>query len=149
MEPHENAAMWERYGKVAIRSTFSTLRSLLGPWAIDAGVVRYIDYTRERLPSFNTLEHIMHKRHFFGDEREVRAVVCSTLPDHIRAEQIDPYLTPDHDGFLAPVDLNALIQGVVLYPDADGDLAARVAELCVAGNLPSPVRSAMATEVHY
>ena len=90
MVPDENIAMWERYVRsndaVAIRSTFFTLRSLLDRTVIEMGVVRYIDYDAYRLPSFNLMQLIMHKRHFFRDEREVRAVVWTTAPEHIRRE---------------------------------------------------------------
>lgn len=134
MAADENIAMWDRYVRsnhaVAIRSTFFTLRSLLDQTVIEMGVVRYMDYDGYRLPSFNLMELIMHKRHFFRDEREVRAVVWSMVPEHIRREHVDPFLTAERAGFLAPIDPKALIQSVVLHPKMTTETAARVAELC-------------------
>jgi hypothetical protein len=145
MSPDENIAMWERYVKsndaVAIRSTFSTLRSLLDRTVIQVGVVRYMDYGACRIPSFNLMELIMHKRHFFRDEQEVRAVVWSMAPEHIRREHVDPFLTADRAGFLAPINPKALIQSVVLHPKATPGAAAQTAELCRSCTLPQPVAS--------
>jgi hypothetical protein len=145
MAPDENIAMWERYVRsndaVAIRSTFSTLQSQLDRTVIEMGVVRYIDYDSCGLPSLNRMQLIMHKRHFFRDEREVRAVVWSMAPEHIRREHVDPFLTADRAGFLAPIDPTALIQCVVLHPKATIETAARASELCRTHALPQPVPS--------
>jgi hypothetical protein len=145
MAPDENIAMWERYVRsndaVAIRSTFFTLRALLDRTVIEMGVVRYIDYDAYRLPSFNLMQLIMHKRHFFRDEREVRAVVWTTAPEHIRREHVDPFLTADGAGFLALIDPKALIQSVVLHPKATTETATRASELCSKHALPQPVPS--------
>jgi len=145
MSPDENIAMWQRYVRsneaVAIRSTYSTLRSLLDPAVIQVGLVRYIDYEASRLPSFNIMELIMHKRHFFRDEREVRAVVWSMAPEPIRRAHIDPFLTLDRSGFLAPIDPPALIQAVVLHPKISNESALKISELSRAHGLPLPVPS--------
>jgi hypothetical protein len=148
MAPDENIAMWERYVRsndaVAIRSNFSTLRSQLDPTVIEVGVVRYMDYNKRRLPSNNLMQLIMHKRHFFHDEREVRTVVWSMAPEHIRREHVDPFLTADRVGFLAAVEPKALVQQVVLHPTAPAETTARVAEVCGAHGLPQPIRSRIA-----
>ena len=72
MNPDENIAMWERYVRssdaVAISSTLA-LRMQLGRNIIEIGVMRYLDYERSVFPSVNRLQLIMHKRHFFSDER--------------------------------------------------------------------------------
>ena len=75
-----------------------------------------MDYSIDRLPSLNLMQLIMHKRHFFSDE--VRAVVWSMVPEEIRQKHVEPFLTPDRRGFLAPVDPEKLIHGVVLHPKA-------------------------------
>ena len=145
MAPDENIAMWERYVQsndaLAIRSNYSILRSLLDPMVVSMGIVRYIDYDAEMFPSVNRMQLIMHKRNFFRDEREVRAVVWSLTAEHIRRVYIDPFLTADRAGFLAQIDPKALIQSVVLHPKAPAETASRVAELCKTHALPQPVRS--------
>jgi hypothetical protein len=145
MARDENIAMWERYVRsndaVAIRSTFSKLRSLLDQTVTHVGVVRYIDYDVSGVPDYNRLQLIMHKRHFFSDEREVRAVVWSLVPEDIRRQHIDPFLTADRRGFCAPIEPRALIHGVVLHPKITTGAAAKVSELCRIAQLPEPNRS--------
>jgi hypothetical protein len=70
---------------VAIMTYYGTLQDLLPNPPVMMGVVTYIDYDAETLPSMNMLHRIMHKRHFFSDEREVRAVVWSTAPSRNNA----------------------------------------------------------------
>jgi len=153
MSPHENIAMWDRYvdssEAVAIRSTFSTLCSLLDRTVIEIGVVRYIDYAACRFPSLNLMQLIMHKRHFFKDEREVRAVVWSMAPEEIRREHIDPFLTADRAGFLAPMDPRRLITGIVLHPRATTDTSTRASDLCDTHDLPQPVTSGISIAPHF
>lgn len=146
MNPDENIAMWERYVRssdaVAISSTYSALRMQLGRNIIEIGVMRYLDYERSVFPSVNRLQLIMHKRHFFSDEREVRAVMFSLSPFR---ELVEPFMNTERTGFLAPTDPSTLVRHVVLHPQASPQTAARVLELCVAHNLPEPVRSRIAS----
>lgn len=151
MAPDENVAMWERYVKtpdaVAIKTSYSTLRGQLQRMIIKLGglgVVRYIDYERQGLPSVNMLQLITHKRHFFADEREVRAVVCTMIQGEIRREYIDPCLTADGRGFTPPVDPQRLVQGIVLHPQASPEIKARVLKLCLLNGLPKPELSRLA-----
>jgi hypothetical protein len=83
-------------------------------------------------------------RHFFSDEREVRAVVWSLVPEHIRQQHIEPFLTADRRGFCAPIEPNALIHNVVLHPKATTEVAAKVSELCKIAGLIEPNRSRIA-----
>jgi hypothetical protein len=148
MAPEENVAMWERYVKtdrsVAIKASYSTLRGQLNPDVVFLGMVSYIDYDAQMLPSPNMLHRIMHKRHFFADEREVRAVMCLLTPEHIRKLLVDPHMTPDGRAFLPPVDVQALIETVVLHPKASPDFKQAVAAMCATNGLALPVPSRMA-----
>lgn len=147
MAPDENVAMWDRYVQsndaIAIGSTFVRLRSVLDPRVIEVGMIRYIDYDKQRLPSLNQLQLIMHKRHFFRDEREVRAVMWSMTPERARVE---PFLTPDGRGFLAQIDPKALIERVVLHPRIKSKSVSRIAALCSAVGLPAPRASRMGAQ---
>ena len=153
MAPDENIAMWDRYVQskdaVAIRSTFSTLRSQLDPTVIEVGVVRYLDYSTHRLPSLNIMQLIMHKRHFYLDEREVRAVLWSAAPDFIRRDHVDPFLTADRAAFLAPINPQTLIHGIVLHPKATGEATAHLSELCAAHSLPKPTASRISSKPEF
>lgn len=151
MNDDENVAMWERYVKnspesVAIASSYSILREELAPKAIiNLGVVRYIDYDKQSLPSLNMLHRITHKRHFYFDEREVRTVVWAQNHADIMRDHIEPRLTSDRRGFLQPVEPSRLISRIVLNPSASPAFAADVIKLCEASGLPRPMPSRMAT----
>jgi hypothetical protein len=153
MSEYENIAMWERYvtsnstDGVAIRSTFAALKSELETPTINVGVVRYIDYDREAFgqTTMNVVQHIMHKRIFYVDEREVRGVVFSMAAEPLRLQYVDPFLTSDKSGFLANVNVKELIKGVVLHPRATTALSQKVSAMCDRYGLPAPVRSAMSS----
>src|SRR5690348_9882557 len=58
MAEDENVAMWDRYGNVAVTSTYRLLCEQMHPQQLlNLGVVRYIDYDQTTLPSLN----IMHR----------------------------------------------------------------------------------------
>jgi hypothetical protein len=151
LSAYENAAMWERYGRtaeaVAIQTTYSMLRASL-PSHVELGLVRYIDYSTARLPSLNLFECIMHKRIEYIDEREVRAVATDLLPDAMggaafREHHFEQEASPHARVYAPPVDLQSLIHSVVLPPNASSEVAARVAGICEAANLPRPSTSSM------
>jgi hypothetical protein len=147
MAESENVAMWERYTtgpeSVAVVGTYLSLGSQLNPDVMHYGMVRYIDYDTTPLPSLNMLQRISHKRHFFADEREVRAVMCAIAPDEIRQQHIDPHVTSDGCGWIPPVNVQSLIKQVALHPKASPDFARKVADLCAKHSLPAPLPSKM------
>jgi hypothetical protein len=149
MSPDENVAMWERYtsspDSIAIRSRYNAFAKQFHRGVANVGMVTYIDYSVSALPGMNLLHRIMHKRHFFRDEQEVRAVVCSITPEEIRKELIAPHMMPDGNGYAPPVNVVELIEAVVLHPEAMPDFTAKVAALCSAHGLPAPTPSAMAS----
>jgi hypothetical protein len=154
MAPEENVAMWDRYTKgtieaVTVRTTYSTLKGQLPRAVVNFGMVRYIDYDLEQLPSINMLERITHKRHFYRDEREVRAVMCAISPDPIRDEYITPYMAADGFGYAPPVDVHKLVEAVILHPRATRDFAAKVATLCARHGQPAPIASRMSGEPQF
>ena len=59
MNEQENELMWSKYTtqpeSVAIKTTFKELRSALQLF-VQIGMVRYINYTTDRLPTFNSFE---------------------------------------------------------------------------------------------
>ena len=149
MNSHENSAMWGCYTTsseaVAVKTSYAALRAAL-PAYVEMGVVRYIDYATGRLPSMNMFEYIMHKDNYYGFEQEVRAVgtppavkelgLGDFTTNHFELEAIPGFLV-----YAPPVDIEKLIHGVVLHPDASADFTRKVADLCTAKNLPSPERS--------
>ena len=151
MNRHENYAMWGTYTKspesLAIQTTLPALRDCL-PDYVYIGVVRYIDYSTERLPTMNMFEYIMHKRVHFEFEQEVRVVASDLLPEplggaHMREHLFDLNSSPDFWAYAPPIDVRRLIQSIVIHPKATPDFAAMVAAYCVDNALPPAKPSAM------
>lgn len=157
MNPHENYSMWRCYTtqteSVAIRTTYCALREAL-PIRVLLGVIRYIDYSMERLPYGNMFEYIMHKDAYYKYETEVRAVI--TLPPNkelgLEEFEVDFFSLSNDDTFriYAPrIDVGKLIQGIVLHPEAPEPFAARVRDLCAAKGLPAPTLSRETTKPQF
>ena len=97
-----------------ITTTFDKLESLL-PAHIEVGAVRYLDYQTERVDLSNMFDYVMHKRHFYKYESEVRAVASAELGfdaarDHILANQVEGSYAP-------PVNVKAMVDEVVIHPE--------------------------------
>lgn len=157
MNTHENYSMWRCYTEtkraVAIRTTYSCLRKTL-PVAALIGVIRYIDYSRDRLPFGNMFEYIMHKDITFKYEAEVRAVVTLPPNDELGLQKFleDHFALaakPNFRVYAPKVDARTLIDGVVLHPKASNAYAAKVRKLCAAHGLPAPTRSRETAEPVY
>lgn len=155
MSEYEDVAMWERYaGKsgeaVAIYTDYRSLRRALPPNTL-LGIVRYIDYDVERLPTMNLFDHIMHKRVEFAVEREVRAVACPVYQQSNETAGVSAawFSKEDDQSFqvFAPlIDLGLIVQGIVLHPAANQKFADSVAALTATNKLPSPVCSRLSAQ---
>ena len=108
--------------------------------------MRYIDYATEQIPSLNRMQLIMHKRHFFKDESEVRAVLWSLSPYR---DAIDPFLNEDRSAFLAPIDPASLIQAVVLHPKVTAEAVAELKDFCVSHGLSEPILSLITSQPQF
>ena len=77
MSDVESAAMWRLYAtarnSVALLTRFHLLTYVL-PETVYVGKLRYIDYTKDRIPEGNVFYPIMYKRKSFEHERELRVV---------------------------------------------------------------------------
>jgi hypothetical protein len=149
MNLHENYSMWRCYTKtnraVAIRTTYSALCEALPDTAL-IGIIRYIDYSTDRLPWGNMFEYIMHKDITFQYEAEVRAVVTLPLNDELGlkgflGEHFALTANPNFRIYAPKVDVTTLIDGIVLHPRASKTYAAKVRKLCAAKGLPAPTPS--------
>jgi len=139
MNNEESLAMWKLYStqheSVCIQSTFSTLKRVL-PDCCFLGTVNYIDYAKESITSDNLLQYILHKRHSFAHEKEVRAVIWDVqkIPG-IRDEtpiESDP-------AKIVPIDLNELIKNVYVSPSSEPLLKDVVEGIVSKYGLKSPV----------
>ncbi|MCD4686652.1 MAG: hypothetical protein K8S97_12020 [Anaerolineae bacterium] len=134
MNYHESAGMWKLYSDcdnaIAIRSTYAQLRACLDV-PIMIGVVKYIDYARERMPNEgHVLDRIMHKRKSYEHERELRAVHWSVPPTEGAALFASPPPEPPEHGVWETLDMNQLIDRIYTAPTADHWLKDLVQRLC-------------------
>jgi len=145
----ENHAMWQCYTKstnaVAIRTNYAALRDCL-PTYVEMGLVRYIDYATERLPSMNLFEYIMHKDIYYSYENEVRAIATSFIANeewqtHFSENHFESENSPGFLVYAPPIDLTRLVLGVVLHPEITSDVKTKVAELCMETGLSEPTLS--------
>jgi hypothetical protein len=146
MNQYENHAMWRCYTRhhkaVAIRTTYATLRESL-PEYVDMGMVRYIDYATERLPTMNMFEYITHKDSYYSFEQEVRAVAFPPPIEALGLSDFQKNLFKSESiaGFIVfapPVDLKHLIHRIVLHPDASPAFEAEVVKMCSKNGLVKP-----------
>lgn len=153
MNPNENALMWCSYTKndsndsndsVAIKTTFDCLKNQLPEYA-NIGMVRYIDYSKDDFPSKNLFQYITHKDLLYISENEVRGVVAPPRVKELGQDHFESNLfeKQKEDGstlrvYAPPIDLVALIQGIVLNPKATDQYTDKVKSLCSAHGLPVP-----------
>lgn len=149
MNEFENYAMWQCYTKsidaVAIKTSYASLKSCL-PSYVEVGLVRYIDYATERLPSLNLFELIMHKDIYYSYENEVRAVAASFIAyedwqKHLSENLFELKESPGFKTYAPTIDLTQLISGVVLHPETSSDVQAKVFDFCMKTGLDQPALS--------
>jgi hypothetical protein len=129
---HESAAMWRIYLKsdegVAIESTAERLAA--APAAarprVTVAPVAYLDYARERMREGDELAPFLHKRKSFEYEQEVRALFVDDDPE-------------DAGGRYVKVDLGALLERVVISPQAESWLRPLVESVSRKYGLEIPV----------
>ncbi|CAN1723796.1 DUF2971 domain-containing protein [Hyphomicrobium sp. 1Nfss2.1] len=122
---------------VAIVTTFRKLEACL-PQEVELGLVKYIDYATEGAELSNMYDYIMRKRSYYAYENEVRAVASSigAMVPNGSAQHLAGNIV---GGSFAPrVDLAALIEEVVVHPEAPASFFDDVAALCSSHRLPLP-----------
>jgi len=146
MNAVESAKMWRCYTKtpeaVAVATTYRTLRASL-PAYVEIGMVRYIDYSSERLPSLNLFEYVTHKNINFCFEREVRAVALPPAIEglgaaHFQASHFESETQKGFQIFAPEVDVGNIIHRVVLHPESSPEFAEKISSTCKGAELPSP-----------
>lgn len=129
---HESAALWRLYSRseentVALRTTLQRLRSSLDCYEthdIYIGKVKYIDYSKERIPEGNVYAPFLYKRKSFAHENEVRAVVQPIWPS---SEPLVGSPPSFENGMPVPIDLSALVEEVYVSPTSPTWIGALVA----------------------
>lgn len=128
----ESEAMWRLYAKdmqcgVAIKTTYEKLFFALDKaYDVEIGQVHYIDYGEN---DFIGLKPEWYKRKSLSYEQEVRIIT---------KRDSDSY---KEWGVNIPVDINALIQEIVISPEAGNWFINVVQDLCAKYNVLSPVKT--------
>jgi hypothetical protein len=144
-----NPQMWGNYApdvqSVAIRTSFSQLRDVLPP-NVEIGMIRYIDFSVDRLPTSNMLEYITHKSLAFQAERELRAVAMHQIVEgvdqqHFQANHFESETDPGFRVYAPPILVANLLASVFVHPSAPDAFFKQVAASCNAHGLPSPERA--------
>jgi hypothetical protein len=137
MNPTENLEMWGKYTtqneSVAIQTTYKKLRVCLQPYVV-MGMIRYINYSIDRLPTLNMFEYITHKNKYFENEKELRAVAMHPILEgldrqHFQESHYQSEVEPTLFVYAPPIDLST-IETVVVHPDASPNFLEKVADLC-------------------
>lgn len=144
-----NPEMWRLYAdspeSVAVQTTVAKLRAAL-PAYVDIGLVRYIDYAVDRLPTLNILEYITHKSNLFEHERELRAVAMHPIVEgfdqqHFRMHHFEAENDPAFRVFAPPIDMTGFVESVSVHPAAPAAFLEEVCLLCQETALPIPQRA--------
>lgn len=149
MNSTENNKMWSCYTEspesVAIRTTYNNLKILL-PEHVYIGTVRYIDYSSDKLPTFNIFEYITHKDISYTFENEARAVAAALTEAHWESEQFkgNIFELEANPGFICyapPIDVVSLVQDIVFHPEATNEFKEKITAICSKQGLPRPIDS--------
>jgi hypothetical protein len=118
MSEHESSLMWKAYSLesqgIVIKSKYMRLIEALqgAPEDINVGVVKYADYDRDLIPIGNSFEPAVHKRKFFKEENEVRAVFWSKAKTN---SDLHPH-TEGWKNINIKVNLEMLIDSIIVGP---------------------------------
>jgi len=150
MNSSDNDKMWRCYTEsaesVAISTTYNNLINLRSAH-VNIGVVRYIDYSTEKLPTtFNLFEYITHKNINFSFENEVRIVAALLMDEQLESDEFKGNIfelekSPDFKFFAPPINLTSLVQKVVIHPNATSEFEEKIKDLCRKHKLPEPTKS--------
>ena len=145
---NESAAMWSLYSRemdgIAIKTDFSSFKqSLVSNTEICIGMVNYIDYESDVIPTGNAYNPFLYKRHSFEHEHEVRAMFMK-LSERGFAQDVCKI------GIYDQVDLSHLIHEVVVAPLAEDWFLDLVKSVANQYDLAAPVsKSSLASEPNW
>jgi hypothetical protein len=161
---NERVRIWRDYAKgngVAVCSTYARLKTALDVLpAEDRAMLGLVRYGNAHLVPgrVNLMINVSTKQLKYADEQEVRAMLWLVDPHETGNRHIDIdnrfhprpiYPTSQPEGVYRPVDLNALVTGVILSPFADAGALAETRELIAkAGYSFSVTPSALTSGAH-
>ncbi|WP_232703511.1 hypothetical protein [Halobacterium wangiae] len=143
----EDSEIWEGYADgrgVAIETTYEQIEQYVAPNEEDVhmGIVRYLDYEEDFTPTGIPYTLYFFKHREFDSEQEFRVVVNRGGNPLLRTDgrEIPPEARPDNPGHInLSADMGALINRVVLSPDADDEVRVQVEETLDEHGVTAPV----------
>lgn len=144
----EDREIWDQYADigegVAIETTFRQLEDHLAPDEddISMGIVRYLDYETEITPGRSAPLLYFYKHRVFDSEQEFRVLVNQGGNPIIWTDGRDPPEAMRSDNPAAinlPADMDALINRVILAPNASEEVQAQVEETLDNHGISAPV----------
>lgn len=125
IDEQESHAMWRVFLKsdegVAIETDLTNLMNAVSPgeYQLSVGKIKYIDYTKEKVPIDNHLRNaFFYKNRYFEHEKELR-LICHATDGVTKPPPALPNFRPLPEGGLQlPVDLSKLITAIRVSPYA-------------------------------
>lgn len=122
VQPHESAAMWSQYLKsqdgIAIQSTYGRLCDSFKAYEdfeVFIGMMRYLDYNKDVIPTRNILYPFLSKRRSFEHEKELRCLIWT--PQHGKND-LKENKFKDVYGLYVSAQIPVLIQKIFVAPTA-------------------------------
>ncbi|QDO82383.1 hypothetical protein FM037_02920 [Shewanella psychropiezotolerans] len=149
MNSSESEEMWGHYtsdsDSLVIKTVYSNLKLLL-PSSSYMGIVRYINYMEEKLPSLNLFEFVMHKDIRYEFETEVRVLAAPLTNEDMKRKEFDGHIfqmeADSEFMFYAPeVSIVSLIEEIILHPQASAEFTSKIENICHENGLPQPTKS--------
>jgi len=146
MNTKENMRMWGDYTKspnsVVIKTSYDILKKSI-PDYLNIGVVRYIDYSTERLPSLNLFQYITHKHISYKFENEVRAVAFPPAGDQSKVDHFQNNLfekegSPGFRVFAPLIEVKKFIQEIYFHPRSEAKFRDEIVDYCAKRDLVEP-----------
>lgn len=142
----ETSNIWEKYADgrgVAIETTYRQMEQYIAPDEdLYMGIIRYLDYDEDYTPTGLAAPMYFFKHHEFDSEQEFRMLAnCGGNP-MVRTDgrKTQPEMMPDNPGHInIPADMDALINRVILSPDADEGIRSDVQEILDEYGVSAPV----------
>jgi hypothetical protein len=143
----EDSEIWDQYADlrdgVAIETTFGQLEQHVAPDDdLYMGIVRYLDYEEEHTPTgmFYSLYFFKHRE--FDSEQEFRILTNQGGNPIIRTDGMERpsgYDPSNPEAVTLSADMDALINRVILAPDADAAIRAQVESTLEEYGVSAPV----------
>lgn len=143
----EDREIWEQYADgrgVAIETTYEQIERYVAPDEEDLymGSVRYLDYEEDFTPTGIPYALYFFKHREFDGEQEFRILTNRGGNPILWTDgrETTPEMRPDNPGHInLPADMDALINRVIISPDADDGVRAHVEETLDEYGVTAPV----------